>query len=324
MTDVAKAVGVSHQTVSRVVNGHPAVRSETRERVLAAIEELGYRVNTAARALASNRSGAIGVVTFDTTLYGPASTLYGVERAAREADYFVSVASAKLTRDSVLEAVERLRDQEVEGVIAIAPQRQAVRALATMPRDIPMVAVQGGAGGGLPVAAVDQRLGTRLAVDHLLEQGVETVWHVGGPADWLEAQARTDAWRKRLAAAGREVPEPVFGDWSPESGYDAGRELTRRRDVRAVFVANDQMALGVLRAFHEAGVAVPDDVLVAGFDDVPEAAYYTPPLTTVHQDFAELGRGSLRMLIDEIWQQRKTARSTIRPALVVRKSSVRG
>lgn len=324
MADVATVAGVSHQTVSRVINNHPAVHPDTRARVLAAIDELGYRRNTAARTLVTRRSGIIGVVTFDTTLYGPASTLYGIEQAARAAGYFVAVASTKsMHQPSVLDALERLRDQEVEGAIVIAPQREAVRALSTLPRDLPMVAVEGGSGAGLPVVAVDQTLGSRLVVDHLIAAGAPSVWHVAGPGNWLEARSRTTTWRRRLSAAGLPIPEPIFGDWSAASGYDAGKQLAQRRDVRAVFVANDQMALGVLRAFYEAGLRVPEDVAVAGFDDIPESAYFTPPLTTVRQDFAEVGRKSMEMLLHQIAGSGAAGvrRFTVQPDLIIRQST---
>jgi len=324
MADVARLAGVSHQTVSRVLNGHQSVAPATRSRVIAAIEQLGYRPNTAARALVTRRSKVIGVVSFDTTLYGPASTLYGIEQAARRAGYFVSVASVKtIDAHAVHEALDRLADQSVEGVIVIAPQRTAVGALAEVAPGLPVVVVEGGEGDGRPVVCVDQAEGARLVTRHLLEQGAPTVWHVAGPADWLEAEARVAGWREELERAGAPVPELLRGDWSPGSGYSNGQVLAERADVRAVFVGNDQMALGVLRAFHERGVRVPVDVLVAGFDDVPEAAYFTPPLTTVRQDFDAVGRRSIDLLLEQIVGADEPERgAVVQPELVVRQSSV--
>src|ERR687897_1264906 len=145
MADVARRAGVSHQTVSRVLNDHPNVRESTRDRVLQAIEELAYRRNSTARALVTRRSQTLGVVAFDTTLYGPASTLFGVEQAAREAGYFLSIVSLKaITRSTVDDALGYLAAQSVDGLIVIAPQRQAVEALAAVPSDLPVVAVEGG------------------------------------------------------------------------------------------------------------------------------------------------------------------------------------
>jgi DNA-binding LacI/PurR family transcriptional regulator len=305
MADVARRAGVSHQTVSRVLNDHPNVRESTRDRVLKAIDELAYRRNSTARALVTRRSQTLGVVAFDTTLYGPASTLFGIEQAARDSGYFLSIVSLKtITRNSVSEALGRLAEQAVEGLIVIAPQRTAAEALAALPRDLPVVAVEGGSAPDRPVVCVDQEAGAAAATRHLLDLGHDTVWHVAGPLDWLEAEARLAAWRTTLNAAGAAVPDVLSGDWSPRSGYAAGQQLAERRaageHITAVFVANDQMALGLLRAFREHGIDVPGDVSIAGFDDVPEAEYFSPPLTTVRQDFAAVGRSSIGVVLDQI------------------------
>lgn len=324
MADVAGLAGVSQQTVSRVLNGHPSVSPAARTRVLAAVEELDYRPHSAARALASRRTRMIGVVSFDTTLYGPASTLYGIEQAARRSGYSVSVTSAKsFDGDRASQALDRLNRQNVDGAIVIAPQLSTVEALRTVPSDLPVVAVEGGEGNGHSTVCVDQAEGAALATRHLLSQGAESVFHIAGPTDWLEAQGRVAGWRAELDRAGIEPPEPLRGDWSPASGYANGQLLAERSDVRAVFVANDQMALGVLRAFHERGVRVPADVLVAGFDDVPEAAFFTPPLTTVRQDFDAVGRASIDLLLKQISGDSPDGESVvITPELITRHSSI--
>jgi DNA-binding LacI/PurR family transcriptional regulator len=328
MVDVAKRAGVSHQTVSRVLNGHPNVREETRERVLAAIADLGYRRNSSARALVTRRTNTLGVVAFDTTLYGPASTLFGVEQAAREADYFVSIVSLKsLTRASVSEALGFLADRSVDGVVVIAPLRSAVEALSAVATDTPIVAVEGGQAPDQPVVCVDQAAGAAAVTGHLLDIGHRNVWHVAGPTDWLEAEARMSAWRATLESVGIQPPPVVYGDWSPHSGYAAGKQLAARRaggeEITAVFVANDQMALGLLRAFREAGIDVPGDISVAGFDDVPEAEFFAPPLTTVRQDFGEIGRRSIGVLLDSIENgpSHPPQRIVVPPKLVVRAST---
>jgi DNA-binding LacI/PurR family transcriptional regulator len=324
MADVARAAGVSHQTVSRVLNHHPSVRPETRERVLAAITELDYRRNLSARALVTRRTQTVGVISFDTTLFGPASTLYALQLAARRAGYFVSVASMKtINRKTIAEAYARLAEQNVDGVIVLAPLREAAEALNELPRDRPLVAFDGGGARDFAVVCVDQVAGASLATQHLLSQGAPTVWHVAGPSDWLEAEERVQGWRSTLERAGVEVPEMLRGDWSPQSGYSAGGVLAQRDDVAAVFVANDQMALGVLRAFHEHGVRVPQDVLLVGFDDIPEAAFFTPPLTTVQQGFAEVGERCIEQLLLQIaGEDAPYQRVVIDPHLVVRQSSV--
>jgi DNA-binding LacI/PurR family transcriptional regulator len=322
MADVARRAGVSHQTVSRVLNGHLHVREATRARVLAAIDELAYRRNSSARALVTRQTRILGVIAFDTTLYGPASTLLGIEQAAREAGYFISIISLKeITEQGVREALDHLAEQAVDGLVVIAPQRQAVAALAGIPADRPIVAVEGGEAPDLPVVCVDQAAGAAAVTRHLLELGHRTVYHVAGPLDWLEAEARLRAWRATLEAAGAPVPEGLAGDWSPRSGYQAGRLLAARDDVSAVFVANDQMALGVLRAFQEAGVDVPGRVSVAGFDDIPEAAYFSPPLTTVRQDFAEVGRRSIALLLDQLAGRVAPVRVVAPATLVLRAST---
>lgn len=324
MMDVARRAGVSHQTVSRVLNAHPNVKPATRDRVLAAINDLGYRRNSVARALVTRRTQMLGVVVFDTTLYGPASTLYGIEQAARDAGYFVSIVSLRrLTPEAVHDAVGYLTDQGVDGLVVIAPERSAAAALDDLPRSLPVVTVEGAHDVGLPVVSVDQLLGARLATEHLLSLGHRTVWHVAGPSEWLEAAGRERGWRDALRAAGAQVPEMLRGDWSPRSGYEAGRVLATRNDLSAVFVANDQMALGLLRAFREAGVRVPEDVSVAGFDDIPEAGYFAPPLTTVRQDFGAVGRSSIQLLIDRLNETAGSegARVVVPATLVVRAST---
>jgi DNA-binding LacI/PurR family transcriptional regulator len=323
MADVAKLAGVSHQTVSRVVNGSAHVRPETRRRVLAAMGELDYRPNPAARALVTGRTRTLGVVSFDTTLYGPASTLFAIEQAAHAAGYFISIVSMLvLDRTSVLSAVERLRVQGVDGVLVITPQEGAAEALVNLPTSMPVVAVEAGRPNSVPFVAVDQFAGAVNATQLLLDLGHQTVWHIAGPRDFLEAQQRVDGWRSTLEAAGRDVPPMLVGDWSPRSGYRLGQQLADDRDVTAIFVANDQMALGALRALHEHGREIPRQVSVVGFDDIPEAQYFTPPLTTVRQDFSEMGRSAMRMLLELMQSSgQPPERVTIAPELVVRRST---
>jgi DNA-binding LacI/PurR family transcriptional regulator len=323
LEDVAKVAGVSHQTVSRVINRSAHVRPETRERVLAAMRQLDYRPNSVARALATGRSRTIGVVSFDTTLYGPATTLYAIEHEAHEQGYFVSVASLQsLDLSSTRSAVDRLRQQGVDGVVVIAPQTAAAAAVSELPAGVPVVAVEAGPEDSIPVVTVDQVAGGALATEHLLELGHRTVWHIAGPTDWVEAQQRLDGWRQTLEAARAHVPEPLYGDWSPGSGYELARSLVAGDDISAVFVGNDQMALGVLRRLHEAGRRVPSDISVVGFDDIPEAEYFTPPLTTVRQNFNEMGRRSLLLLLEQIETGiRAPRREIVPPELIVRAST---
>ncbi len=323
MADVAKEAGVSHQTVSRVLNDHPNVRADTRARVEEAISRLGYRRNLVARALVTKRSRMLGVVSFDTTLYGPASTIYGIEQAARTAGYFVSIVSLKsIDATSVREAIDYLTEQGVDGVVVVAPQRSAGHALESLPSGTPAVAVEGTHRADVSVVCIDQFEGAKLATRHLLELGHETVWHVSGPSDWLETEGRLAGWRATLEAAGRPVPPPLPGDWSPRTGYEAGRRLAAMDGVTAVFAANDQMALGVLRALSEEGVKVPDRISVVGFDDIPESEFFSPPLTTVRQDFDAVGRHCIEALLRQIDSGPVAyERLVVPPAFIVRSST---
>jgi len=323
MADVAALAGVSQMTVSRVLNNHASVRPDTRRRVLAAMSELGYRPNTAARTLVTGRSSVVGVVSFDATLYGPASTLAGIEAAAREAGYSVSVASLRsMTAEAIAEAVDRLEVHAVVGVIVIAPHAFVVDALAELPHSVPLVAVQGPSGGPVPSVYVDQTTAVNEAMRHLLERGHRAIWHIAGPPGWLEARGREHAWRASLLSAGAEVPPVLVGDWSARSGYEQAERIVASGEATAVFAANDHMALGALRAFAEAGLRVPEDISVVGFDDVPEAAYFTPPLTTVRADFAALGRRSLTHLLEVLEGSADDHDGVVLPAeLIVRDST---
>ncbi|WP_345072788.1 LacI family DNA-binding transcriptional regulator [Phytohabitans flavus] len=322
MVDVARLAGVSHMTVSRVINDQPTVSQVTRQRVLAAMTELGYRPNVAARALVTGRTRTLGVVSIDTTLYGPASMLLAIERAARDIGYAISIASLpSVDRRSFGEAFEALMAQAVEGIIAITPHTSTTTALRHAPKDIPVVAVEGGR-APVPTVAVDQRLGARIATEHLLSLGHATVGHIAGPSDWHEAQERERGWHDALTDAEREIPELVRGDWSPRSGYEAARKLIGRPELTAIFVANDQMAIGALRALSEAAIAVPERVSIVGFDDIPEAEFFTPPLTTLRQEFGEVGRQSLALLMEQVeGAPRSRRRIVIPPELIVREST---
>ncbi|MFI6574808.1 LacI family DNA-binding transcriptional regulator [Nocardiopsis sp. NPDC050513] len=300
MADVARLAGVSHQTVSRVVNGHRNVRTETVVRVRAAIDALGYRRNATARALVTRRTRLLGVLTPPT----PAQprTLAAVERAARGAGYFLSVVGLDgHSREDTAAAVATLADQAVEGCVVLTPRRSVAEALGDPAAPRPLVVVGGGAGPGLPTVDADQEGGARAATRHLLDLGHRTVHHIAGPPGWLEGEARARGWRRALREAGAPVPEPLGGDGTPRSGYERGLRLAGAGEpVTAVFAANDAMALGLLRALRERGIAVPERVSVVGFDDVPEAAYLAPPLTTVGYDADRLGRASLEVLLAEL------------------------
>ena len=258
MVDVARLAGVSHQTVSRVLNNHPNVRVETARRVRAAIAELGYRPNRAARALVTGRSQLLGVVALNTTLFGPASLLTAFEQAAGAAGFAVSVGSVdSLDRRTLSDVVERHLDQRVAGIVAIAPVASAAEALDGIAPEVPLVTVDGDPTRPAAGVTVDQADGARLATQHLLDAGHRTVWHVTGPPEWFDSAGRVAGWEATLRAAGAEVPPVLPADWSAASGYRVGQMLARIPEVTAVFAANDHLALGLLRALHERGLQVP-------------------------------------------------------------------
>lgn len=322
MADVARLAGVSHQTVSRVLNGHPYVQEQTRLRVQAAIEELGYRPNRAARALVTGRSQLIGVVAQNTTLCGPVSLLAAFEQVAVEAGFVVTAHRVNvLDRESITTALERHRDQRVAGIVVIAPTASAHDAVDTVSPGVPLVMVDGDAERSTPLVTVDQAAGAFAATSHLLRAGHRTVWHVSGPSDWFDSAGRIEGWQSALEAVSAEVPPIMSADWSAASGYRAGQVLARMPEVTAIFAANDHLALGILRAMSERGRRVPHDVSVVGFDDVPEAAYFIPPLTTIRPDFAEVARDALDLLINQIeGRPVDEIRRTSTPTLVPRDS----
>jgi DNA-binding LacI/PurR family transcriptional regulator len=323
LTDVAKLAGVSTMTVSRVINGHAKVAVETRERVMVAMTSLDYRPNMMARGLASGRSHSIGVLTVDTTLYGPRAALRGIESAARDRGYSVTIAHlSDPDRSAVSQGANLLRSRSSDGVILLQPLISEVPRNGDTVDLPPMVAIHAGSPGDYPVVSVDQRLGARLATEHLLSLGHTTIWHIAGPELWYEGVERVLGWREAVAEAGLEAPPVVHGDWSAASGYAAAREVLKHPGVTAIFVGNDSMALGALRAMHELGLRCPEDVSLVGFDDYPEAEFFSPGLTTIRQDFDEIGQRSVELLVQLIEDGApRTQHVVLPPELIVRAST---
>lgn len=321
MMDVARVAGVSHQTVSRVLNGSELVREETRERVLRAISSLGYRRNNAARALVTNRSGRIGVILADLGERGPSTLAVALQVAARragyEADFF---GLPDLSFGTLSEAVDTLLGQGVEALIVGVTHRGSLAVVEGLQLAIPVVVVEGVTGDRPLTAGVAQRVGGRLATSHLLDHGHRQVAHLSGPLEWVEATERLEGWREAHERR-RLAPGPQWsGDWTAASGYAAGSQIATDDSVTAIFVANDQMALGLLLALHELGRKVPGDISVVGFDDLPETAFFIPPLSTVRQDFAELARRAMRLVVLALGTSEDPQVSLIEPVLVERRS----
>jgi DNA-binding LacI/PurR family transcriptional regulator len=323
--DVAAAAGVSYQTVSRVINGHPSVKPSTRDVVRAAIIDLGFRPNRAARALAGGPVQSVTVLTPNTTLYGYTAALQGIEEAARAAGFAVGVrvvesAAPPEVRDAVARAVE-----PGGALIVIAYDKAGTLTLAAVPPEVPMVAMVetpvGDEGDGQPWVWLDDRKASLEATRYLLGLGHRTVHYVSIPSS-TDASQRLAGWRAALDAADAPVPEPVPCGWTPSSGYQAGRVLAADAGVTAVLCGNDDLAVGVMRAMSEAGRPVPAAVSVVGFDDTPLSAFLTPALTTVRMDFTELGRAAFAMLRGLVDPQAGAERpSWPQPRLIVRESA---
>lgn len=323
MGDVARLAGVSAQTVSRVSNGSPGVVEAKRQRVLAAMKELGYRPNSAARALKSGEFRTLGVILFNISTTGNTRTLEAIANSAAHEGYAITLLPvAAPTQDSVRGAFTRMGELAVDGVIILMEAHLLDASTVTLPPRTHVVVVDSNAGDRYCVVDTDQIGGASAAVQHLLDLGHDSVWHVAGPAESYSAERRVQAWQDQLRARRRIVPDVIRGDWSAASGYQAGLQLARQPDCTAVFVANDQMALGVLRALHEAGRRVPEDISVVGFDDVPEASSYLPPLTTVHQDFCEVGQRCVEHILRQIrTDEEETGTTLVSTQLVVRAST---
>jgi DNA-binding LacI/PurR family transcriptional regulator len=330
LRDVALRAGVSHQTVSRVINGSPSLRPQTRDRVLAAIEELDYRPSALGRALARGRSRRIGLLIESSSEYGPMGTLRGVEVAARAAGYSTTSYTASSDDSGAFrEGAEFLAGQGVDGIAIIAPRLQSLNALPelNLPRAVVLLGGLLGPQGapdvsvGLSRVGVDQVLGTRLAMDHLLGLGHRVIGHLAGPHDWLDARARNQAWRSAMTEAGLALPAIAEGDWRAESGYQATDALLAIPGLTAVFAANDQMALGLIHGLADRGLRIPEDISVVGFDNIADSGHFRPPLTTVNQDFEALGRAGVATILRQLGEDVEETAAVVVPHLVVREST---
>lgn len=317
MAMVAARAGVSGQTVSRVANDSPRVDPETRARVEQAMAELGYRPNRAARALRTGRTHTLGLVAQTLSTVGNSRMLQAVAESAETRGYALTVVT--LGADGVIDdAFDRLRDQGVDGAIVLNEATALARDADAA--GLRLIVVDSPSDDRFTVVGTDHAAGARAAVEHLLAAGHGLVHHLAGPRGSFAASERERGWREAHAAAGADAPEIVRGDWSAASGHEQVSRMLAAGEVTALFAANDQMALGALRAVAESGRRVPDDIAVIGFDDIADAADFQPPLTTVRQDFDALGEHAVRALVTAI-EGGDSADLLLAPQLVVRASA---
>ncbi len=323
--DVAEQAGVSYQTVSRVINESPHVSEVTRRRVLEAIQALNYQPNHAARSLVTQRSNLLEVITFGGHHYGPSQMVIHIEKAARKLGYNLILTNiAEMSLQEIQGAIATLSGRLVEGIIIITPVVGVDYAeLAALCNRIPFVMIDTQLGSSTPSVVINQQYGSQVVTQHLIDLGHRHICEISGPQDWFGAVARHESWLATMKAAGLTPGKSIEGDWTARGGYAAARHLLAEGvDFTALVVANDQMALGALRALHEAGLRIPDDVSVVGFDDIPEASCFEPPLTTVRQDFDALGRQSVEYLIAILNDPELPVQQLVLfPSLVVRQST---
>jgi DNA-binding LacI/PurR family transcriptional regulator len=317
---VATLAGVSHTTVSRVLNDHASIAPATRERVLEAIRQLDYTPNSAARALATRRTNRLGVIVDSVTEFGPGSSLRAIEDAAHDRGYTVSAIAVSAERTvTAHDALSDLMAIGIDALCLITPRLSSVDLLREAANGIPTLVVKAEPDDHFFTVSVDQGMGAALAAQHLIGLGHRELLHLAGPLDWLDARSREHEWHNQLALAGITARDSVVGDWTSDSGYAFGRTVDP--DFTAVFAGNDQMALGLIHALHERGIRVPEDVSVVGFDDMPEARHFLPPLTTIRQDFRALGRLSVERVLAELEGVDVPPRALLQPELVVRAST---
>ncbi len=317
LADVAQSAGVSTNTVSRVVRGDPEVADATRARISALLDEMGYRPNYAARALASKKTGVLHVLLAAPMFHGHGRVLLSVLNAGSEAGYHVSLSNA-YRPDGALHT--EVAPFDVDGVVILAGQDPSVELAIEIGKRIPTCLLLSSEKNleGISTASIDNVRGSRLAAEHLLRQGVSDIVHIAGPRNWSDAVMRRQGFIQACEEAGVEGQVIESFSWNSHDGYDVMRSLTHL--PHALQCANDQLALGAMRLVHERGARVPEDVRVVGFDDVDGADCYTPPLTTIRQPFDRLGRTGVR-LVRSLMEGGRAEDVTIDPELVIRASS---
>ena len=334
--EVASAAGVSTQTVSRVINDRPDVSPETRKRVQEIIEQLDYQPSALARSLIRQRSYTLGVVTAGLKYIGPSRTLSGITSAAEGAGYSLLLKELpQFDAINVTPIFQTLLSRHVDGIIwavsEVGENLNWVNKL-SLDLDIPVVYLTMKSLEKICVVSINNYLGGQLAMSHLLDQGYRHIGHISGPLDWWESRERKAAWSDGLKEANLEVKDEywVEGNWSSASGAKAIKKLLKQYpEMDAVFVANDQMALSVMQFACRRDLRIPGELGVVGFDDIPESAFFWPPLTTVQQDQFNVGEVAVEEIIKIIesgWHEHEPVRPKsimLAPTLVVRQSSLK-
>ncbi len=320
------------QTVSRVINNVSYVSGETRQRVEMIIEQLGYRPSTLARSLSQQRSYTLGVVTFGLKFIGPSRTLNGIADKADELGYMLLMKKMdNFGADHIDEAIDSLLSRHVDGIIWDVPEHDENQAWAEGIKDlpVPIIFMSMEARPGFSVVSLDSYAGAKMATRHLLDQGCQNIGHISGSLAWWEARLRLQGWRETLEKTGRNVTNQQWeeGNYSSSSGSVAAEKLfDRYPQMDGVFVANDQMALSLMREAHRRGIRIPQQLAVVGFDNIPESAFFYPSLTTISQDPQLLGGQAVRSLVNMIQAEQEnrlieTQSILVSPTLVVRESS---
>lgn len=324
IAEVAQVAGVSYQTVSRVINRHQNVSPGTRKLVEHVIQELGYRPNSFARSLVTRRSHRVGLITLGASYYGPAQTITSVETALREDGYTLLFATLSAPRLEELHSlIEQLLTQAADGLVLIAPLIGVpVRHIKKLCGNVPFVLIDAEAVPEAPALEFNQRQGAQLAAEHLLELGHTRIAEISGPLHWWDARQRHEGLLSVLTEHGLTLRGSIEGSWEAESGYRAVKALLEQRiEFTALVVGNDQMALGAIRGLREHGFRVPEDMSIIGFDNLPEAAYYEPPLSSVQQNFAALGRQCADLIVALMQGEPLPVLEPLTPTLVPREST---
>jgi LacI family transcriptional regulator len=326
MLDVAKLSGVSYQTVSRVINNHPYVSDEARKRVEKAIETLGYRPSKVATKLKSKVTKTIAVVLYGGWFQGPMQLALNIELAAKTSGFDVIQTNITEPQKQFTNALLHMKDWAVDGIIAVVPvQTLPFEEIQKICEGTPVILIDCERAVEIPSVVIDDAAGTAQIVEHLIALGHTRFCEISGPLDWFSAQERHQTCQYICEAHGIDAPLHIEANWTTSGGYQAmKRVLAGDHSFTAIISANDNMALGAIRALHQAGLSVPQDMVIVGYDDIPDAAYYVPALTTVRQNFIQLGLAGFEYLIESMDNPETVLEQRIiTPELVIRESTIR-